>query len=163
MAWLAILPLLFSGAATKVGDSGKGVLAALGGLEAGVLAFLASLLYPPILPLALGTLLGVTLAGKVDKLPHYLNVSSFLFLYAITPVSAPLLPLLLFSAAAYADERFSERKDVLGKRVLLPITVFAYALATGEIPLIAAQLSWDVGYVLTGIAYGARRRRAQAT
>ena len=137
----------FSGACTKISDSGSSKYTqALGGLLAGALSYYLAV-FRNIPEIVLGTLLGNVFAGKVDKQSHYLLVATTLSLYAIYGVPVAVMPFLLFIISAYLDEYFSEREDILGKRVLLPLAALLYAVVDYR-PLVYI-IVWDAGYRFT--------------
>lgn len=136
-----------SGAHTKISDSGStSVARALGGLIAGTLSYYLAV-SQRIPEIVLGTLFGNMFAGKVDKHSHCILAATALSLYAVHGVPVSLLPFLLFMLAAYLDEIFSERRDLLGKRVLLPVSAFIYAFIDPR-PLLYI-IVWDAGYRTT--------------
>ena len=151
---LTFLGIFLSGALAKLADDHEGkILSTAGGIVSGALGVISALLLPEILPLALGAILGVLLAGKVDKLPHYANVATFMTIYALAPITVPLIPLAVFTACAYIDERLSGREGILGKRIILPSMAAMYSLITANAIPILAQLLWDGGYVMVGYVY----------
>jgi len=144
---LDLVAAFLSGACTKISDSGsKQIVQALGGLIAGALSYYLAV-FQRIPEIVLGTMFGNVLAGKVDKHPHYILVATTLFLYAIYGVPLSIFPFLLFLLTSYLDEILSRRPNLLGKRVLLPLSALLYAVMDPR-PLLYI-IVWEAGYRTT--------------
>jgi len=145
----------FSGAYTKLADSSRSRVAPFYGFVGGFLGYIIAHI-PGVSNIVVGTVIGNILAGKVDKLPHYVLAATMLFLLCVLPVELELIPLALFTTAAYLDERFSKRKGILGKRILLPFTIVVLTPLIGILPLLV-MVAWEAGYRAT--SYLVERRK----
>ncbi len=137
----------------------KGILL---GITYGSLLGYTVIKYPFIAPLWIGTILGVLFTGKIDAIPHYVGIGTFVVLVALFGSSSLNVALLIiFTLACILEEivnDFFDKKKIKNKilsnivksRPILELTALAVGLVTGNIAIWLALLSHDAGYILAG-------------
>ena len=128
----------------------------------GFVSAYAVVIEPVILPLAVGTILGLVITKKIDSKAHIIGVASFMifmFIWGIPEINLIYLAVLI--AGSFVDEIVNSfvldkeriKNRFLGKlletRPFLEITAFALAALTGIWPLWYTIFFYDLGYILT--------------
>jgi hypothetical protein len=145
----------------KYGISGYAV-GILYGIAGGIL-FSQS---PAIATAVLAVMIAVILAGKEDHPIHYAAMLAFIATALYFGMQQPYaIPLAVFVAAAFADERMSDKAS-LGKirnsflqeffsaRMILDVAAIAVSIALSEPAYAFAIIGFDAGY--QAVAYAAK-------
>lgn len=149
---VAILASAIAGLMYKISDSGsKKWIQNLAGVLAGISLAIAAV-FPPLTSIVVGAIIGTLLARRAEKTSHHLMAATFFLIYAVTTKEVHVIPMILAGIAAYLDGRLSERGDILGKKILLPMATLILTPLLGLIP-VAAVLAHRAGYVTASITY----------
>ncbi|MFA5247054.1 MAG: hypothetical protein WC408_04165 [Candidatus Micrarchaeia archaeon] len=128
------------------------------GIGYGILGAILVTWSPVIATACLAVIIAVVFAGKEDHPIHYCAMFSFLLVALYLGFKQPYaIPLFVLVAAAFIDERMSDRAE-LGKirnknlrkffsaRLMLDVTAIAVSIALAEPVYALAVVGFDAGY-----------------
>ena len=161
-----IVLAFFTGLVVKTADyfedthkKQKPIILILIGLIYGLLIFIMTYYFPIVAPIWIGTVLGLILFGKIDKVSHRVATTLAILLTLTFFLDAINLLLIFFVLINIAEELVNDHFDkhklknirlqsILSSRPLLEVSAFLVSLILNQWEIFIAIFFFDIAYLL---------------